>query len=150
MKFVILLLILVIVVYFLIKIIKYILKNDITNIFIKYMNTKNDKKSMSAIINDIIKKNDFKKVEVHELDDITPSSLKTKEVQVLRQLLMNKNINLKEKNSIKEYLKRIVLMANKENNMNKLSKIKIDAENLQNINEIITNSIIKEDNSRGL
>ena len=150
MKFVILLLILVIMVCFLTKIIRFILKNDITNIFIKYMNTKNDKKSMSAIINDIIKKNDFKKVEVHELDDITPSSLKTKEVQVLRQLLMNKNINLKEKNSIKEYLKRIVLMANKENNMNKLSKIKIDAENLQNINEIITNSIIKEDNSRGL
>ena len=150
MKFVILLLILVIMVCFLTKIIRFILKNDITNIFIKYMNTKNDKKSMSAIINDIIKKNDFKKVEVHELDDITPSSLKTKEVQVLRQLLMNKNINFEEKNSIKEYLKRIVLMANKENNMNKLSKIKIDAEHLQNINEIITNSIIKEDNSRGL
>lgn len=150
MKFLVLLLVLTIIICFLTKIIKYILKNDISTIFIKYMNIKNEEKSTSTLINEAIVKNDFKKVEVCELDTIAPYSIKTKEIQVLRKLLMNKSIDIGERNSIKEYLKRVVLMTNKENNINKLSKIKIDSDNLKNANDIITKSIVTKDKSRGL
>ena len=125
------------------KLMKLVLKSDTNNVFIKYLDTKNDKKSMQSIIKDKIDKNNFINTEAIDIDNSNPVSIKSKETSVLRRLLISKSVDYNEKKTLKSSIKRMILSIQRRTSNNKLLTMKIKLKSLSLANKKLFTFLFK-------
>ena len=143
MKFLILPILLTII-FVILKIMKLVSGSDSDNIFVKYLNTKNDNKSVQSIIKEKVDKNNFKDTEAIDIDVPTPMSVKSKETGIIRRLLIHRDVNYKETTSIKNSIKRMLLSVNRRSSNNKLLNMKIKLKTLKLADKALFNLLIKK------
>ena len=112
------------------------ISGDKIDTFNKYLNTKNDEKSIIKAINEVLEKNDFKEIEVDD-DEVSPVSLKTKEVELIKSTSIYNEIDSKNRNSTKNWLNKVLLNITKTRNKNKIAKLKIKSKLLSTVEKVI-------------
>ncbi len=112
------------------------ISGDKIDTFNKYLNTKNDEKSTIKAINEVLEKNDFKEIEVDD-DEVSPVSLKTKEVELIKSTSIYNEIDSKNRNSTKNWLNKVLLNITKTRNKNKIAKLKIKSKLLSTVEKVI-------------
>lgn len=117
-------------------------KFDKIDVFKKYLNTKDDTKSTHDKIEEKIQKNNFKKIEIKE-DDICPTSIKTKEINLLKNATIYNELDSKNKTNIKILLNKNLLFATKKRNRNKLAKLKIKSKMLDLVEKFVLSMLFK-------